>query len=331
MKRIYLLVSILIILLLIAFYFVFTGRPGIFKEVDNEFAIMDTAGIRFIEIRSADQIIILERLEGKWVINRHFPASSRRIKGLLSLIPRLKINSVVPVSIRDEIMERLRHDGRRLMILTGKKNPYVAFIYHDSLHTNATYMMAENSDNAYRMEVPGFRNRDIARLFVDEINYWREQTIFHLRPDEILSVSLYEPKKPENSFHLINNGPGDYQLFTNPDSIEIPDPDKEAIEQYLGYFSSVSFEQFVSSGDDDFSNSLRDEEADKIIKVRDSRNIETEVKTFMRYTYNRRGVPDPDPDRLYAVMNNTDTTLLKYVEIDPVLKETGYFLKDEKK
>jgi len=256
---------------------------------------------------------------------------SRRIKGLLTIILRLKINSVVPVSIRNEIMKRLEDDGKRLMIITGRRNPYVTFMYHDTVYTNATYMMAEHSGHIFGIEVPGFRNRNIAGLFVDEINYWRDHKLFHLRPDEINSISLTDRKNPENSFHLIINDPGDYKLFTNPDSNRIPDPDTEAIEQYLGYFASVSFEQFLSSNDYDADISFRDEDVEKIITVRDSRNHDTEVKTFARYVKSRKGTTEPDLNRLYAVMNKTDTVLAKYVELDPVMKKIGYFLNQRKK
>jgi hypothetical protein len=331
MKRIYILIIILIVLLLIASYLIFVGRPGIYKGMDNEFAIRDTASIRLIEIRSSENIIILERQEGQWMINRQFPASSRRVKGLLTLISRLKINSVVPAPIRNEIMKRLEDDGKRLMIMAGRRNPYVTFMYHDTVHTNATYMMAEHSDHIFRIEVPGFRNRNIAGLFVDEINYWRDHKLFHLKPDEINSISLVDRKNPENSFYLIINDPGHYELFTNPDSNQIPDPNTETIEQYLGYFASVSFEQFLSSNDYDAGISFRDEDVRKIITVSDSRNHDTEVKTFTRYVKNRKGIPEPDLNRLYAVMNKTDTVLAKYVELDPVMKEIGYFLNQEKK
>ncbi len=330
MKRIYFLIFILIILLLIASYLIFVGRPGMFKGMDNEFAIRDTASIRLIEIRSSDHIIILERQEGQWVINRQFTASSRRVKGLLTLISRLKINSVVPVSIKDEIMNRLENEGKRLMIMTGRRNPYITFMYHDTVYTNATYMMAEHSDHIFRIEVPGFRNRNIAGLFVDEINYWRDHKLFHLKPNEFISISLADRKNPENSFHLIINDPGNYELYTNPDSNKIPDPDTEAIEQYLGYFTSVSFEQFLSSNDYDAGISFRDEDAGMIITVRDSRNNNDEVITFTRYVKNRKGIPEPDLNRLYAVMNKTDTVLVKYVELDPVMKEIGYFLNRKK-
>jgi len=326
MKRTYYLIFIFIILLIIAGYLVFRNRSGIFEGVDQEFAIRDTASIRLIEIRSSDHIIILERLEGGWMINRQFPASTNRVKGLLSLISRLKVNSIVPVFIKNEIISRLENEGKRLMILTHRRHPYVTFIYHDTVYTNATYMMAEDSDYAFRMEIRGFQNRDIAGLFVDEKNYWRDHTLFHLRPDEIISVSLYDHKKPENSFYLINNGAGDYQLFTNPDSIEIPDPDREAIEQYFGYFMKVSFEQFLSARDYDSIFSIRDEDIDKIITVRDSRFNDTEVKTFIRYYQDRKGISEKDLNQLYAVINNTDTILVKYVELDPVIKEIGYFM-----
>ncbi len=331
MKRIYLLLFILIILLLISVYIIFLGRPGLFRSSENDFAIKDTARIRLVEIRSSDQIIILEKLDGQWMINRRFPASTSRIKGLLTLISRLSINALAPGSISNEIKSELENEGKRLMILTNRRNPHVIFMYHDTVYTNATYMMKEHSSYIYRVEVPGFRNRDLAGLFVDKINYWRDHSLFHLKPEEIRSVSVFDRQKPENSFYLIHSGPGEYQLLTNPDSLDVPDPDIESIERYLGYFASVSFERFLSSRDHDSTFSLSYMEPDQILTVRDSRDHITQVKTYRRLVVNSRGGMEPDFNRLFAVINNADTTLIKYIDLDPVMKEIGYFLDHEKK
>lgn len=331
MKRTYILISIFIVLLAVASYLLLIGPPGIFRSSDNDFAIKDTARIRLIEIRSPDQIIILEKLDRQWMINRRFPASTSRIKGLLILISRLSVNALAPGSISNQIMNKLEDEGKRLMILTNRRHTHVIFMYHDTVYTDATYMMKEHSGYAYRMDVPGFRNRNLAGLFVDEINYWRDHSLFRLKPEEIMSVSFYDRNKPENSFYLINNGPGEYLLLTNPDSLKVPDPDNESIERYLGYFTSVTFERFISSNDPDSTVLPRYEEADQILTVRDSRDNNIEVKTFRKLIVDSRGAMEPDFNRLFAVINNTDTVLIKYVELDPVMKEIGYFINHEKK
>lgn len=331
MKRIYLLISVFLVLLAVASYILLVEHPEIFRSIENDFAIKDTARIRLIEIRSPDHIIILEKLDGKWMINRRFTASTSRIKGLLMIISRLNIHALPPDSIHDKIIKKLNDEGKRLMILTNRRNPHIIYMYHDTVYTDATYMMKEHSGQVYRMEIPGFRNNNLASLFVNEINYWRDHTLFRLRPDEIISVSYSDRNKPENSFYLINNPPGVYQLFTNPDSIEVPDPDNESIEQYLGYFTSVRFESFFSFNDHISYHSPRYQEADQVLSVHDSRDDNAEIKTYRKFTVNDRGVMEPDYNQLFAVINNTDTVIIKYVELDPVMKEIGYFLHHEKK
>lgn len=331
MKRIYILISVFLILLVVASYILLIEHPGIFRSSKNEFAIEDTSKIRLIEIRSPDQIIILEKLDGKWMINRRFTASTTRINGLLMIISRLSLYAVPPDSIRDQIMKRLKDNGQRLMVLTNRRNPHVIYMYHDTVYTDATYMMKEKSGLAYRMKIPGFRNTNLASLFVPEINYWRDHILFRLRQDEIKSVSYSDRNEPENSFYLINNAPGDYQLFTNPDSIEVPGFDKESIERYLGYFTSVTFERFFSFKDDVTSLFPGYPEADQVLTVHDSRDSKTEIQTFRKYIVNSLGIRETDYNQLFAVINNTDTVIIKYVELDPVIKEIGYFIHREKK
>jgi hypothetical protein len=64
-----------------------------------------------------------------------------------------------------------------------------------------------------------------------------------------------------------------------------------------------------------------------MITVKDSRNQITKVKTFLWYVPNQDGILQPDINRLIAIINETDVVLVKYMELDPVIKEIDYFLK----
>ncbi|KPK85437.1 MAG: hypothetical protein AMS27_07240, partial [Bacteroides sp. SM23_62_1] len=321
---------ILFLLLLISFYLLFIGRPGILKSSGDDFAIKDTARIRLIEIRSPDQIIILEKLEGRWMINRRYTASNQRIKGLLELVSRLSIDALVPGSIYNEILEKLENEGKRLMILTNRRNPYIAFMYHDTVHTDATYMMKDHSGKVFKVEIPGFRTRNLANLFVDDINYWRDHTLIQLMPDEIRSVSYVDRTRMQNSFNLIIHAPGDYQLY-DLDSNEVADPDIESIEQYLGYFTQINFERFLSPYDHNATLISSFTESESILTICDSREDTTQIRAFRKFIINDQGIMEPDLNRLFGVINNTDTVIIKYVDLDPIMKEIGYFLQHEKK
>jgi hypothetical protein len=328
MKKKYWLYILFIFLLAVTVVILFNKRSGTINRDENQFAVKDTGLINLIEIRSPDKTVILERLQGRWMINGNYSAGNKRIAGLLMLISRLQVSAPVPGSIRNEITGKLTKEGKRLKIVTEKRNPHVILMYHDTIHTNTTYMMMENSDQAFRVGLPGYPEKNLARYFVDEVNYWRDNSIFRFREDEIFSVSLYNGLEPEKSFHLLNDN-NVYKLYTYSDSTEVPDLLAEKAGQYLSYFSSVSFERFLSDSEKMTRSGLNNGDPENIITVTDSRNKVIQVKTFPWYVPRQDASPGVDLNRLIAIINDTDVVVVKYVELDPVIKDIGYFLEKE--
>jgi len=329
MKRKYWLYILVVCLLAITAVTLLNRRSGTFKD-DEDLAVKDTGRIDLIEIRSPESGVILERMKGRWKVNDRYSAGNKKITGLLMIISRLQVSAPVPVAIRKEIGGKLKEEGKRLMVVTYRKNPHVILMYHDTIHTNATYMMLEHSDQPFRVGVPGLPARNLTAFFVDEADYWRDNTIFRLRDDEIFSVSMYIRNQPERSFHLINERNGGYKLYAYSDSTEVPDLIPEQAGQYLSYFSSVSFERFLTDDEMKIQSCFNKGEPENIITLTDSRNNIIKVKTFQWFDPGPEAGPVPDLNRLVAVINDTDMVVARYVDLDPVIKDIGYFLEKEK-
>jgi Domain of unknown function (DUF4340) len=242
----------------------------------------------------------------------------------------LKISAPVPASLKDEIKRKLTEQGKRIGIITDRKSRHTILIYQDTIHTQATYMMLGESDQPFRVEIPGYMGRDLAGLFIDEESYWRDNSIFRLSEDEINSVTRYSSVKPGESFYLVNAGAKEYKLFTYSDSTEIKDPDPGQVRQYLSYFASVSFERFLSDKEKKDQPALRQDKPEDIITVKDSRGNIIKIETFPWFIPGQKEQSGPDLDRLIVVINNTSTVVAKYIELDPVIKDIGYFLEKEK-
>ena len=330
MKKKYGLYFLFILFLAVSIIMVHNKRSERFKGDENQFAVKDTGRINLIEIRSPENTVTLERMQGNWMINGLYSAGDKKIAGLLTVISRLQVSAPVAGSIRYEIIAKLENEGKRLMVVTDRGNPHVILMYHDTIHSDATYMMLDNSDQPLRIGIPGFPERNLARLFVDEINYWRDNSIFRLREDEIKSVSLYDGFQPDKSFHLVKNEDSGYRLYTYSDSAEIPGIVMEQVSQYLSYFSLVSFERYLSDDEKMSQDDLNKDKPANIIILTDSRNRVIKVKTFLWYIPRQDATPEPDMNRLIAVINDTDVVIVKYAELDPVIKDIGYFLEQEK-
>ncbi len=330
MKKKYWLYALFVGLLVVAVFTVFDRKTGTFKGNESQFAVRDTVNISFIEIKSQKNAVILERIQGGWKINRIYSADNKKITGLLMVISRLQVSAPVPAAIRDEIRSSLRDQGKRVIVITDRKSPHRILMYQDTVYTQATYMILGESDQPFRIEIPGYMGRNLAGLFVDEEVYWIDNSIFRLREDEIISVTRYNSLQPGKSFHLVNKGNSGYKLFNYNDSAEIRDFDPGQAGQYLSYFASVSFERFLSDKEKMDQPALRYDRPENIIIIKDLSNNVIKAETFPWYSPGQKEQSGPDLNRLIVVINDTDTVMARYIELDPVIKDIGYFFEKEK-
>jgi len=190
--------------------------------------------------------------------------------------------------------------------------------------------MLGESDQPFRVEIPGYMGRNLAGLFVEEEGYWRDNSIFRLSEDEIISIKRYNSIQPGGSFYLVIAGDSKYKLFNYPDSTEIKDFDPGQVRQYLSYFESVSFESFLSDKEKLDQPALRQNKPENIITIKDSRNNVIKVETFPLYDFVHKKQSGPDLNRLIVVINDKDVVIARYIELDPIIKDIGYFLEKEK-
>jgi hypothetical protein len=330
MKKKYWLYVLLVGLIAVAIFTVINSKTGTFKDNESQFAVRDTANIDIIEIKSQINTVILERIQGGWKINRTYFADNKKITRLLMVVSRLQVSAPVPAVIRDEIRSSLKEQGKEVTLITDRNSQHRILMYQDTVLTQTTYMMLPESDQPFRVEIPGYTGRNLAGLFVDEVSFWRDNSIFRLREDEIISVTSYNSLQPGKSFHLVNTGNSEYKMFNYSDSTEIKGFNHGQVLQYLSYFASVSFERFLSEKEKMDQPALRQDRPENIIKVKDLRNNVIKVETFPWFVPGQKEQSNPDLNRLIAVINGTDTVIARYIELDPVIKDIGYFFEKEK-
>ena len=330
MRKNYWLYILLVCLLAISVLTIINRKAGKFKNDESRFAVKDTGSINLIEIKSEKNAVLLERMQDRWTVNGKYSAGNKKIAGLLMVISRLQVSAPVPESLKKEIQGRLRHNGKKVTVVTNSRSPHVILMYHDTVHTLTTFMMLEKSDQPFRVEIPGYMGKNLSGLFVDDASYWRDNSIFRIREDEIVSIIMYNRKQPDKSFSLVNTGDSGYKLFTYPDSIEIKDFNRGQARQYLSYFASVSFERFLSDEEKLDQPALKEGKPENILTLRDSKGNLIKVETFPLYVPGQNRQPGPDLDRLIAVINDTVVVVARYMELDPLIKDIGYFLEKEK-
>ena len=318
------------LLLLVAGYLFISKRSGSIKSSAKTFSVEDTASISLIEIESPGETVVITRDQSGWMINNEFMANTRMVNGILNLLMRLRATGIVPVSIRGEMFRNLQYQGKRVSIAGKRKTILAFYVYYDSIYTHVTYMMLENDDQVFRVEVPGLKRNNLDILFLEKESDWRNNILVHYLPEEIRSVRMKNNVNPDQSFQLVMQQEGDYIIYSLPDSTIIPDFNQDAVDQYMKYFNSISFERYVHMEQESKNGFTYDSVPERIITILDVEYNTLNIETYPRFKTNSAGIREMDYNLLYAKTQDYGWALVKYIDLDPVMKDIDYFLVGEK-
>ena len=317
---------VLVVLVAVSAWLFLSKRSGTYARSAVEFAVLDTNLIRGVEIRGSGGKVMLVKNEFTWRLNGSTPVRKDRMSGMLVLLSRLEVLSPVSRSRSEEVSRQLQTEGKRVTITLDKGAGREYFVFHDTTETNATYMMMKDADTPFRMGVRGFKRRDLAALYNTDDRYWRDNLLLHYLPEQIQYISLQHNNEPDNTFHLARNASGGFEMSTGMVPGDWFNPVTSKLNQYLGYFYGIRFDAYVDPGQDTPLKYEYNEEPDFVLEVGSNTGDRTSLSLFPVFTLNREGIKKMDLNVLYAKIDDWDgMVVLNYMEIDPLLKDPGYF------
>ncbi len=295
----------------LAFYFYLNRKSGSYSLSKQEFSVRDTARIESILITSAFGEVNLSRKGSVWTVNGD-PVRDEALRGLHVMVSRLEVEAPVSRTLEDKVLDELEKESTRVHIEMedGPAKAYRVFYDHVS---DASYMILEGSDIAFRMKVRGYRQTNLEELYSSDPRFWRDNIVFQSQPGEIQAISFLNNRDDWKSFHLARNEAGIFEVASGVVPQKWVSPGTESLNQYLGYFNEVRFESYLDPQRDTLSRSAG---PDYILNLEllDGKRIYVEL------------FPVSDFNRLYArLARGEEWVVVKYVEIDPLLKEFKYF------
>jgi hypothetical protein len=296
-------------------------RNASYDKSDYEFAVADTGSIKAVTIIRGSDTVLLERTSGEWLVNGG-KTRKESLRGLNTLVSRIEAEAPASRSIRDRILLGLIEDPKKIAITLkdGREKSYR--VRYDSL-SQSTYMMLDGSDIPFRVSVRGYRQKNLADLYVNEPRYWRDNTFFSYRPGEIHGISLLNIRDPGRSFHMARNESGEFEVAPGMMPGEWTPPENEKLTQYLGYFREVRFERFMHR---DELNLLIHEDPDYILKIDSRKKERTVLEFYPVFSLTSPGEKEPDLNLLCGRIKNRDEwVILKYFQVDPLLQDFEYF------
>jgi hypothetical protein len=344
---------ITLILLLAAIVLVITNSYTTLKKDVSDFSVKDTTIVTkiFLADKNNNEVTLTRSEGGTWMVDGKYPAQQAKISSFLKTLIDLEIRSPVPLAARNNVITRMAVIAKKIEIYQVvprinlfntirlfpheklTKTYYIGDVTQDN---QGTFMLMEGSEEPYIVHIPGFRGF-VATRYSTAKSDWRDYTVFKTSLNEIKSVKVEFPLKPEQSyqFDLPDNQHVELRSLQSNQIMESYDTIR--VQSFLTSFADVRFEALLEQLiEKEFIDSVKTSTPKTIITLKDRSGEINEVKIFRKkgfaalYMEDGMTMEPMDLDRAYALVNDgEDFVLIQYYVFDKVTWTLDYLMGKE--
>lgn len=350
-KRNIILITVVAAIGIVALIVALNGRrSATFKQ---DYHIEDTSTVTriFMADKQDNQVLLTKVNDSLWLVDKKYEANQPLIDMLLETLNTMRIRhqvnrNAVPTIIKDlsaraikvEVYQRvpfINWFGGRLQLFPHERLTTTYYVGRETQDMMASYMFREGDKVPCVIHIPGFRGFLTPRFVTDPLK-WRSHCIVDLNVHQIQRIEMEIPAMPQESFAIVNNGE-DFDMEWPLGHIRTEGFDTARVKQMLASFTWLNFDEFASIVPNNNADSCISGTPRTILRITDTAGHTREVFTYIKYTNpsDLALVPDPDMyetfdiNRLYAVIDRTDTVLIQYYVFDNILQPASYFLGGE--
>ena len=347
-KRNIIIIAVVSVVCIIALIVALRGsRKATFEQ---DYHIEDTSTITKIYMadKQNNEVTLTRDADSSWTVDGIYPANKPMLDDLLETLHDMRIrqqvnHNAIPNAIKDLAARAIKVEiyqnvpfinwfGSHLKLFSREKLTVTYYIGRETQDMMGSYMLREGDKVPCIIHIPGFRGFITPRFITNSLK-WRSHVIVDLPVNHIERVELEIPSMPEESYAIVRNGEGfDMELLASHQ--RIPGFDTARVAQMLSSFTWLNFDEFASIVPGSHADSCVSIVPRAILRITDTDGNTRELKTYIKYTNpNDLAIVDNperyelfDVNRLYAVVDNTDTVLIQYYTFDNILKPASYML-----
>lgn len=304
----------------IAFLMLRDRKP--FGGSNTSFASEPVNRITRIEFTEGDNMLTLSEDGEEWLVNGAKQARRNSILFIKRILTEMQIKSPVSPDLFNSEIEAKSVEPVFVRVYERKKLLKSFLVYKTASNQYGNIMKLKPGSMPFIVSVPG-SEAEIGSAFTLNENYWQPYTIFRLLPREIHSVSFDNMADTASSF-MIKFAGGIPSFFGNDRLLSGWDTSR--VVRYISYFAQVPFESWASDMNEEDKESVLKENPAYRITVLTAEGERSIVSLWKRSITEQDSVRE-DTDRMWALKNNGgDFFIVKYADIDPLIKKRSYFL-----
>ena len=301
---------VLIVLIAALIWFLSTNKKTTIN-VENNFALSDTASVSKIFIADRNgTTITLNRNEKNWVINNKYRVRKDAIRTILTTINQIRIQRPVSKNAFDNVIKNLATTGVKIEIYTNQETPKKTYTIGSSTSNHlGTYMLLSGSEIPFITHIPSFNGFLSPRYGIQGNKLsekdWRTTNIFSLKAEKIARVIVNHLQQPEKSFTLNTDS---MTLFNN--SYNEVSFNREKALQLLNAFKLLNCESYKN-------------EKEKIEFATPLHELIVNNDTLRTYAIAGKLIKDKEDNftvkRMHATLNNGELMLIQDYVFNKVL------------
>lgn len=292
-----------------------------FGRNNSSFAIKPENEITRIELTRGEQHISLDKEGEEWLLNGITETRKSGVLFIVSILHDMKIKSPVSAAFFTKEINNNKITPVKVKVFERRKLLKTFFVYKTQSNIYGNIMKIRTGSNPFIVYMPGFEG-NIGSIFTLNELFWQPYTVFNLLPSEIETVDFENFEDPASSFSIASNKNG-YSLSDN--NGRLTGWDSTRVVRYLSYFIRIPFESWDFESGNTNRETVEAQKPAYRITVTTVKGIKTVLTLWKRWII-QNGARIIDSDRLLGkTQNNNELFILRYFDIDPLIKKKSYF------
>ncbi len=269
-----------------------------------------------IVLESRNQRVVLVEEKDSWRLNGGENARKTAMDLILAELEGMEPKSPVSGNIVTSLKSKMSGSEVSVKVFSKGRKIRSFTVSHYKDNDYPSLFRKKNGAKAVLFYLPGY-DIDPGSVFIADEKFWRPFTIFKIMPSEIKEVTVDYPQEVSKSFCIVKNS-GEISIK------EVTSFDTVSVKRYLSYYVNVPFESITTSLSTDEERKIKESTPYVIISVTTTDGAIHMLKGWKR-SYNKDGAVEVDTDRLWGQLDNGNLFVMRYFDVDPLLKKRSYF------
>jgi hypothetical protein len=292
-----------------------------FGKSNSSFASEPKDEITRIELSGEGKKMVLEKKGETWFINGKSEARKSGVLFLIRILKEFKIKSPVSDGLFASEISATNLSPVKVKVYENRKLLKSFMVYKTHANIYGNIMKIRESSKPFIVYVPGYEG-DIGSGFIMNELFWQPYTVFNLLPSEITSVRLENLSDTSNSFTILKKN---NRFILSEDRGIGSGFDSSKVIRYISYFAYIPFESWALDLDRNEKNSIESGLPLYRLTVRNATG-KARILTLWGKPLIHNGTKGIDSDRILGKTDDKDDLfIMRYFDIDPLLKKKSYF------